>query len=107
VVLVAMGPLAAQAARDVAAELPLGTALHDPASVAGLNGGNVTGVAFSVPMRNQLAAFRAVNPKASRIGVVYSAEALTASWTKAARGLRTALGWCCGRWRRCRPCPRR
>jgi putative ABC transport system substrate-binding protein len=77
-VVVAMGPLAAQAAREIAAELPLVYCMvHDPASVAGLTGANVTGVAFSVPMRNQLVAFRAVNPRASRIGVVYSSAALT------------------------------
>jgi len=77
-VVVAMGPLAAQAARELAAELPLVYCMvHDPASVAGLSGGNVTGVAFSVPMRNQLVAFRAVNPKAARIGVVYSSDALS------------------------------
>jgi putative tryptophan/tyrosine transport system substrate-binding protein len=77
-VIVAMGPLAAQAAREIAAELPLVYCMvHDPAGVAGLAGSNVTGVAFSVPMRNQLVAFRAVNPKAARIGVVYSADTLT------------------------------
>ena len=76
-VVVAVGPLAAQAAREIAAELPLVYCMvHDPSSVTGLNASNVTGVAFSVPMRNQLVAFRAVNPKAARIGVVYSMGAL-------------------------------
>jgi putative ABC transport system substrate-binding protein len=51
--------------------------VHDPAAVTGLSASNVTGVAFSVPMRNQLVAFRAVNPKAARIGVVYSSAGLT------------------------------
>jgi putative ABC transport system substrate-binding protein len=76
-VVVAMGPLAAQAAREIAADLPLVYCMvHDPSSVGTLEGPNVTGVAFSVPVRNQLVAFRAVNPKATRIGVLYSAAAL-------------------------------
>jgi putative ABC transport system substrate-binding protein len=76
-VLVAMGPLAAEAARAVAAEMPLVYCMvQDPSSVAALEGPNVTGVAFSVPARNQLVAFRAVNPRARRIGVIYSSPGL-------------------------------
>jgi putative ABC transport system substrate-binding protein len=75
---VALGPLAAQAARDLAAELPLVYGMvSDPATLSALEGPNVTGVAFEVPARNQIVAFRAVNPKAARIGVVYNSAALT------------------------------
>jgi len=35
---------------------------------------HVSGVLFEVPVRNQLAAFRMVNPRAVRIGVLYSPE---------------------------------
>jgi putative ABC transport system substrate-binding protein len=35
---------------------------------------NVTGVAFAIPIKNQLAAFRLVHPKGVRIGVIYKEE---------------------------------
>jgi putative tryptophan/tyrosine transport system substrate-binding protein len=74
---VAMGPLAAQAARDLAAELPLVYSMvNDPSTLGVLEGPNVTGVAYEVPARNQIVAFRAVNPKAARIGVVFNAAGL-------------------------------
>jgi putative ABC transport system substrate-binding protein len=74
---VAMGPLAAQAARDLAAELPLVYSMvSDAATLSALEGPNVTGVAYEVPARNQIVAFRAVNPKAARIGVVFNAATL-------------------------------
>jgi putative ABC transport system substrate-binding protein len=38
----------------------------------------VTGVSFQIPIKNQLAAFRLVNPRAVRIGAIYS-EANTGS----------------------------
>jgi putative ABC transport system substrate-binding protein len=76
-VVVAMGPLAAQSAHELAADLPLVYSMvNDPASLGTLEGPNVTGVAFDLPARNQLVAFRTVNPKATRIGVVYNAAAL-------------------------------
>jgi putative ABC transport system substrate-binding protein len=34
----------------------------------------VTGVAFAIPIKNQLAAFRLVNPKGVRIGVIYKED---------------------------------
>jgi putative ABC transport system substrate-binding protein len=77
-VVVAMGPLAAQAARDLAAEVPLVYSMvNDPAVLGALEGPNVTGVAYEVPARNQLVAFRAVNPRAGRIGVVFNAAGLS------------------------------
>ncbi|HET8647779.1 MAG TPA: ABC transporter substrate binding protein [Vicinamibacteria bacterium] len=91
-VLVAMGPLAAEAARAVAADTPLVYCMvQDPASVSALEGPNVTGVAFSVPARNQLVAFRAVNPTARRIGVVFS-SAGTGRQVEDARRAASALG---------------
>jgi putative ABC transport system substrate-binding protein len=76
-VVVAMGPLAAQAARDLASDVPLVYSMvSDPAAVGGLDGPNVTGVAHDVPARNQIVAFRAVNPKAARIGVLFNADGI-------------------------------
>ncbi len=74
VVLVALGPLAAQLARSVLPESPLVFAIvQDPVKL-GLTGTNVTGVSFSIPIRNQLAAFRMVHPNGVRIGVIYNEE---------------------------------
>ena len=74
-ILVAMGPLAAQLAHEKSPELPLVFCMvQDPAKAGLLGVPNVAGVAFNVPVKNQLAAFRMVNPRAARIGVVYNAE---------------------------------
>lgn len=73
--IVAMGPLAAQLAREKAPDLPLVFCMVQDPVKAGLTGlPNVAGVAFNIPVKNQLAAFRMVNPRAARIGVVYNVE---------------------------------
>lgn len=75
VIAVALGPLAAQACREGAPEVPLIFAMvPDPAKVGLLNAPNVTGVAYSIPVKNQLAAFRMVNPRAVRIGVIHGPD---------------------------------
>lgn len=75
VILVAMGPLAAQQAREILPDSPLVFCMiQDPAKV-GLNAApNVTGVAFYTPAKNQLAAFRMVHPQGVRIGILYNEE---------------------------------
>jgi putative ABC transport system substrate-binding protein len=75
VILVALGPLAAQAARETAPELPLVFCMvQDPAGAGLVGVPNTAGVSFAIPVKNQLAAFRMVNPRGRRIGVIYSAE---------------------------------
>jgi len=75
VILVALGPLAAQTAHEKAPELPLVFSMVQDPAKAGLAGvANAAGVAFTIPVKNQLAAFRMVNPRARRIGVIYNAE---------------------------------
>lgn len=72
---VAMGPLAAQVAREAAPELPLiFCMIQDPGQLGLLNVPNVSGVSFSIPVMNQLAAFRTVNPRGVRVGVIYGSE---------------------------------
>lgn len=76
-VLVALGPVAAQAAREGLPDLPLVYCMvQDPARIGLLPAPapHVSGVAFEVPVRNQLAAFRMVDPRAVRIGVLYSPQ---------------------------------
>jgi putative ABC transport system substrate-binding protein len=75
VILVAMGPLAAQAVREGAPEtLVVYCMVQDPGKIGLLNNVNAAGVAFTTPVKNQLAAFRMVNPRAVRIGVLYGDE---------------------------------
>jgi ABC-type uncharacterized transport system substrate-binding protein len=72
VILVAFGPLAARAARQVAADRPLvyGFVL-DPGAL-GLEGPQVAGVLATPPAKLQLTAFRSLFAGAARLGVVHS-----------------------------------
>jgi putative ABC transport system substrate-binding protein len=76
-VLVALGSLAVQAGRAGLPDIPLVYCMVVDPVGAGLlpaPAPHVSGVLFDVPVRNQLAAFRMVNPRAVRIGVLYSPE---------------------------------
>jgi putative ABC transport system substrate-binding protein len=74
-IVVALGPLAAQAAHEVLPDTPLIFGMvQDPARLGLVNLPNTTGVAFTTPAMNQLAAFRMVNPRGVRIGVLYNPE---------------------------------
>ena len=67
---VALGPLAAQVAKDILPDLPLVYCLvQDPVRL-GIPA-SAAGVAFQTPIKNQLAAFRLVYPRGARIGVIY------------------------------------
>ena len=73
VILVAMGPLAAQTAHEVLPNVPLVFCMiQEPARLGLAPGPNTTGVAFTIPVKNQLAAFRMVNPRGVRVGVLYN-----------------------------------
>jgi putative tryptophan/tyrosine transport system substrate-binding protein len=75
VVVVGMGPLAAQTTHEVSPDLPLVYCMVlDPAKAGLVVGPNVTGVSFQTPVKNQLAAFRLVYPRGVRIGALYSEE---------------------------------
>jgi ABC-type uncharacterized transport system substrate-binding protein len=75
VVVVGMGELAAQAMREGAPDTMLVYCMvPDPGRLGLLNNVNAAGVAFATPIKNQLAAFRMVNPRGVRIGVLYGDE---------------------------------
>jgi putative ABC transport system substrate-binding protein len=75
VIVVALGPLAAQAAHEVLPDTPLIFGMvQDPARLGLVGAANTTGVAFTTPVMNQLAAFRMVNPRGVRIGVLYNPD---------------------------------
>ena len=74
-VVVALGPLAAQLVRTVLPDAPVVFAMvQEPAKLGLASAPGVTGVAFAIPVKNQLAAFRLVNPRGVRIGVIYKEE---------------------------------
>jgi ABC-type uncharacterized transport system substrate-binding protein len=73
-VVVAMGALAAQAMRETLPEMPLVFCMVPDPSRLNLAVPGVGGVAFTVPAKNQLAAFRLVNPRGVRVGVLYTEQ---------------------------------
>lgn len=82
-ILVALGPMAAQVARQFLPDAPLIYGMvQDPVKL-GLNVPAVSGVAFSVPAKNQLAAFRLVFPRGSRIGLMSSDDRMLQEAQKA------------------------
>jgi len=94
VILVAVGTLAAQVARAALPEAPLAFCMVPDPDKAGLtDAARVGGVAAGVPLKNQLAAFRLVNPKGVRIGVLHGPETrdLIDDAQKAARLVRVAV----------------
>lgn len=73
--IVALGPLAVRTARENAPDTPLVVCMvQDPASLGLQPGPGVTGVSQQVPVKNQLAAFRLVHPRAARLGVIYGSD---------------------------------
>ena len=75
VILVAMGPLAAQLAREILPDTPLVFCMiQDPTKVGLAAGPNLTGVSYYTPAKNQLAAFRMVHPQGVRIGILYNED---------------------------------
>ncbi len=75
VLLVAFGPLAAEVVRESAPDTFLVFCMvQDPAKAGLLNSVNSSGVAYSTPIKNQLAAFRMVYPRGVRLGVVHGPE---------------------------------
>lgn len=74
-IVVALGPLAAQLVRTTLPDTPLVFAMvQEPAKLGLAAGPSVTGVTFAIPVKNQIAAFRMVNPRGVRIGVIYKEE---------------------------------
>ena len=74
-IVVALGPLAAQLVRTSLPDAPLVFGMvQEPAKLGLTPAAGVTGVSFSTPVKNQIAAFRMVYPKGVRIGVIYKEE---------------------------------
>jgi ABC-type uncharacterized transport system substrate-binding protein len=83
---VAFGPLAVSAVRQAAPDLPLVVCMVQDLGGLGLEPGpGIAGVVYQVPVRNQLAAFRLVLPRARRLGVIHGAESVGALVAEAQR----------------------
>jgi ABC-type uncharacterized transport system substrate-binding protein len=94
VIIVALGVLAAQVARAALPEAPLVFCMvPDPVQAGLADLPRVSGVAAAVPLKNQLAAFRLVNPRGVRIGLLHGVESAGAieEAQRAARLVRVAL----------------
>jgi ABC-type uncharacterized transport system substrate-binding protein len=77
VTIVAVGPFAAQLARERAPDRPLVFCMVQDAAPLGLNRRTrAAGVAFLAPPREQMAAIRMVTPRVLRVGVMYGADNL-------------------------------
>ena len=93
-ILVALGGLAAQVARASLPDSPLVFCMVTDPDKAGLaDAPRAAGVSAGVPMKNQLAAFRLVNPRGVRIGLLHGPDTAGEidEAQKAARLVRVAL----------------
>jgi ABC-type uncharacterized transport system substrate-binding protein len=90
-VVVAMGSVAVAAAREAFPAGPLVVCMVPDA--AALIGPGIGGVGFLVPVKNQLAAFRLVNPRGVRLGVVhgYQVASLVQEAQRVAASVRLTL----------------
>src|SRR5262249_12647624 len=75
---VAVGPLAARGAHELLPRGPLVVCMVEEPEKLGLIGvPRTAGVAYGMPVKNQLAAFRAVDPSLRRLGVIYTSSELS------------------------------
>lgn len=70
----ALGPLAANAARRATSEVPVVFAMVPNFEKYGLEAKNLTGIALTRPVEEQLATLAALLPAARRVGVLYTPE---------------------------------
>ena len=90
-ILVTLGPMAAQVARQFLPEAPLIYGMVQDPTKVGLTSATISGVAFAVPLKNQLAAFRLVYPRGSRIGLMSSDDRTVQEAQKASSVVRVNL----------------
>lgn len=72
--ILAVGPLAANAARKATSDVPVVFCMVPNYEKYGLEARNVTGIALTRPIDEQLAAIKALLPDARRVGVLYTPE---------------------------------
>jgi len=90
-VILALGPLAANAVRRAIHDVPVIFVMVPSYEKYGLDAPNVTGIALTRPLDDQLGAIRAVLPAAKSVGVLYT-PAFNASVIKEATAVAAKLG---------------
>jgi putative ABC transport system substrate-binding protein len=89
--IVAIGPLAAQVAREHLPEIPLIFVMVSNPPKHGLYGANLAGVSLDIPVQTQLAMYKSLVPTLKTLGVIYD-PAKTGTIVLEARSLVATLG---------------
>jgi len=90
--IVAIGPLAAQVARERLQDIPTIFVMVSNPPKHGLQGANLAGVSLDIPVKIQLAIYKSLVPTLKTLGVIYDPEK-TGSMVMEARGLVDTLGF--------------
>jgi putative ABC transport system substrate-binding protein len=89
--IVAIGPLAAQVAREHLRDVPMIFVMVSNPPKHGLQGANLAGVSLDIPVQTQLARYKALVPTLQTLGVIYDPTKTGAMVTEA-RGTVATLG---------------
>jgi putative tryptophan/tyrosine transport system substrate-binding protein len=89
--IVAIGPLAAQVARERLQDIPLIFVMVSNPPRYGLQGSNLAGVSLDIPVQMQLAMTKSLVPTLKTLGVIYDPEK-TGAMVLEARGIADTLG---------------
>src|SRR5499427_4020324 len=89
--IVAIGPLAAQVARERLQDIPLIFVMVSNPPKHGLHGANLAGVSLDIPVQTQLAMYKSLVPALKTLGVIYD-PAKTGTMVLEARRIVDTLG---------------
>ena len=90
--IVAIGPLAAQVARENLRDVPMIFVMVSNPPKHGLQGSNLAGVSLDIPVQTQLARYKALVPTLKMLGVIYD-PTKTGAMVAEARGTAATLGF--------------
>lgn len=90
--IVAIGPLAAQVARERFPDIPSVFVMVSNPTKYGLQGANLAGVSLDIPIRLQLAMYKSLVPTLKTLGVIYDPEK-TGSMVLEGRAIAETLGF--------------
>lgn len=89
--IVAIGALAAQVAREGVRDIPVVFIMVPNPHKYGLKGENIAGISLDIPVRTQFALYKSIKPALKTIGVIYDPEK-TGAMVKEASGVAERLG---------------
>src|SRR5262249_6010562 len=90
--ILAIGPLAAQVAREHFQDIPLIFVMVSNPPKHGLHGANLAGVSLDIPVQMQLARYKSLVPTLKTLGVIYDPTKTGAMVTEA-HGIANTLGF--------------